>query len=1013
MLRSALREARADKKAALSAVGALLAISDAFLASRSPPSRSSQADSLIQEVELPKASSVSSECAIAPEFNALCDILCRECIPLLADCACLTPGKPTLLSASAVECSLQLTMAHVCSSNHESDAIVMTAPSLMRILGVVRQWFESVAEREPYIKALRNLASLISSMLRETEALESNAALLRNISEINGVPLPSDVAAVEEAVKLGWIRVKLHLCGSVMQIIGRHWPSASAPSMQSSHCTISWKRGNRPMAALASMLLDEEEDPDSVLSALRCLCLQIGELSRTELASVLHGSHREPPVQLLPALQRCLKMGAQDEGHQGLACCALRRLMTDMGESEAFSAARSEGACNIVELLRADNEASEAAIAVLTPAASLQPTIFLPPILLILTGAADVTVRNALRVMVGASGQMSTPTRAYEMRLSLKLMCEHVIRFLGHGDVSIRQLAGHVLVNASQSDAVWLVTQICSRMSSPCPDWERLAAEEVLGSVVCGNVEEGRPPRLEALSATIDCVNSDESVTSGIDMASPWVRRLMNHMPLWARRLQRASSLPEALEEAARKAMASPGDTLPLRALVSLAGVAVAGEGLKVAELVRQEMTTQHRLTDSLLSDASHDSDVARSAQNLLFARLCPLLVLKSMPAVSLRCEGSDVLLRLVAERVFAAAEFEGVSKVAAEVLGRLPAEEVVPLLLDCIENFYRNQNASADWMSALGESIAPAASLATRSTVALCHAVSVQGARLGPYLDRICGLLLLAFGRQDSALPLQMTQRACIELLGSGIQASVALGLVAPPKSTNDAPPPKIVDVDALEDKVNQQVWRPSPLVDESGNPTLACMLRLALDVGLYNRLSSVLLHALPGLEDSGDVLTTAGRMCMLNGVIVAANALSPDALHSLAKEGGLLGLLVSTVGTKDNLPGSIRAACLQSLFVIIFRAPSLVAQDSVGTLWDAVTEGLHAQEEDVQLAALKAVLGLLAAVGGGDTGADAQLSSKIFSLRKQLVILSTVEGSSSAVTELATKALLTIQKC
>ncbi len=228
-------------------------------------------------------------------------------------------------------------------------------------------------------------------------------------------------------------------------------------------------------------------------------------------------------------------------------------------------------------------------------------------------------------------------------------------------------------------DPLWAAQKLCASMRRSESPYE---LQYVLSALVCGLDDDAESKAMwfcydchtsvNVLCAVVDCLqiggNTDncmelnaESDPNGYEYeAIPtstssehgnsgpnWVRRIINCIPEWSKKLSERGSLGLVLCSLAKKVFARPDECISIRIFSNLAkGVTKCPmEGVATAQAAEAEMAQQSELNKHLLDCGS--SDMLR---NLLFARLSPLLVLKALPRgvfVAIETVGSSTLFEL------------------------------------------------------------------------------------------------------------------------------------------------------------------------------------------------------------------------------------------------------------------------------------------------------------------------------------------------------------------------------
>jgi hypothetical protein len=477
------------------------------------------------------------------------------------------------------------------------------------------------------------------------------------------------------------------------------------------------------------------------------------------------------------------------------------------------------------------------------------------------------------------------------------------------------------------------------------------------------------------------------------DAAATWPAVFTaQQLPRCAAALQATGALPDCLAAAARKAIAAPAESTPLAVFAALAGAArSAQDAAAVLSLVLREMRSQSELTEAMLAEG--DSSSATAAANgtagttaadssaaavttLLFARMSPLLLLRVLPVPALALALSataatasdadnddDIAAELVTQldrRLLRVYEYETVSKLAAEALGRLPPHFTVPAALARISAYTdssgSSSNSSAELQALPSGLLVPASARASRSAVVLCAAAAVQPQRLHScYAQEIAAVMVTAMsatatGSTDTAAAaaaataLEKVQRGCIDCCAR-----------------------------LLDSKLNSSTTAATTAATAAG-----VIGELCVTVGIRG-------ESLPLCTALQQPLLQL-RICLVNVLVSAAKACNPAKLQCLAELHGLLEACV-TAGTasishtdagkadysEEQQQQQLQAACLQAAFVLLLRGHSLyhyteradaLLLDLAAVVAAAAAGSSSRRSEVVRLGALKLLSAAVAAL-------------------------------------------------
>ncbi|CAM9374209.1 unnamed protein product [Chrysoparadoxa australica] len=883
--------------------------------------------------------------------------------------------QPTALTASAAEACILLMKASCLVALQDpvrSSSIWHLLPSLIDVLRLVQKWFAALEHRWLYIAAVKDLCDLCSDTMSKDTSARERVARRKQQAERDGLEVGSDITLAEDSLDNQRVPLLAQLSASLGSVIGlRHtWPTAKLQGTKTKKIkALHVQVHGLMMGRMGSSGLSEAGE---ILARVitRNVCLLLGEVTDKTLRNSLAAD----PT-LLPLLQEMFMatVHSTEQVVQSLGVAALKRTVACTGALNSEAAAKQ--VATLLPLLDQGDTAAAAVIQFITITLVQFPAITLPDVYVRMRAESEQTRINMVKLLKQALPHLEDREVRCEMQ-------QQLAQSLSDSSLTVRNIAAEAFTLLDPVLATGKLCEMVGKGSQP--------AEAALGQVIMSYPT-------QAMSSLLDCLKSDRGGQNCRD-------RVLLLLPRWSKALLGTDGkLPLIMESAARKVLAAPEDTLPVTVFSSLAtGAHPHHCGNKVLGLIYKQMLKQTPLSEKLLQDDGPEScEVVRT---LLFARLSPLLLLKSLPkealspitpsGSSLRSvpgddtdseeEGQEAsppltfeekLWDLLQERIYRVYEYEQVSKLAAEVAAKLPVEVILPALLRRIKAVLPRDRQERDegelvdqdrnlMTSDEGHNEASIEACATRSVFAVVHTLTQHGQAVEPWLGKLLEVLfkvLLLDVGNDNNHPLIKVQGACLDCVSAMVDVSAQLGQLpaAPDKR------PLIAEVTPASPELHQvPSTEPAPLpigaIEAAGAVRLKGVLQVAVESGVLGKLSGdpSIYSMLP--PSPGELPPISVRICLVNALVRVARVVPTELIPALAAAHNLGYSCLHSAGQDQELPQT-RVGCLQVLFALIVRGRSLHCMRS-SHLVDTTLKCVRSDEhEQVRLAAVKLMMAVV----------------------------------------------------
>jgi hypothetical protein len=1015
-----------DQRAKFAAVSALLGVCDdlALLVLEPSPQALQHVSKqpLMKVVEVQKADEVLPADSVSASTSATarqqtCAQLVQVFVPALTSIATAGAARPTALTASAAECMLLLTQA-LCQQPYDSSTAAATSVALQNsilVLQVISNWYSET--RTLYTAALQNLIDTITSNI----AADNLQAAARYVSS------------------------------SVQYIIGTAWPTAQLQKVTRTMSPAELLRQTVTKLIAEAMSSDDSNisAEEHALAVVIALSLALGEHDHTTMLAAMTTADASLLMQLHSAVVTCMRSSA---AAVSLAVALLALVYVQCGVLTAVLSDEQAAQLLIQLLPLLSQHSTTAAVTALvilqhTAAVVLQrPELLLPLVLEQLQyrkGDSSATVAaidrsDVLRLLAAVISELKRDAycaAASSHSVLMQSITERVIDTLS-GDTAAASADDDSALTAVllQLEPTLAVTHLCSKLAAassttPAAATATAAAERALRTVLTHHADAAA-----AVSTFADCCRY-------ADVAATWPATFTaQQLPQCAAALQATGALPGCLTAVARKVIAAPAESTPLAVFAALAATArSAQDAAAVLSVVVREMRSQSELTEAMLAEDGSSSVTASTATGsssaavatLLFARMSPLLLVRVLPVPALALalalsattagdaeessdtaastdatgatDDDDIAAELVAQldrRLLRVYEYETVSKLAAEVLGRLPPHLTVPAGLarisaytdtdssstssTCSSSSSKSGSGSIELQALPSGLLVPASARASRSAVVLCAAAAVQPQSLhSSYVQQIAAVMVTVMAATTAAATdttaaataLEKVQRGCIDCCARLLDSELAV----------------------------------STATSTASAATAGMIGELCVTVGIRGESRS-LFSALqqPSLQL---------RICLVNVLISAAKVYDAAKLRCLVELHGLLEACVTagTASTSHTAEGELKAhyseqqqqqlqaACLQAAFVLVLRGHSLYhyAERADALLLDlaavvAAADASSRRSEVVRLGALKLLSAAVAALTVNTTAATTAAAAAV------VVFDSTLQGVAAALIQL-----------
>lgn len=493
---------------------------------------------------------------------------------------------------------------------------------------------------------------------------------------------------------------------------------------------------------------DAEADDDPSVSeaqteirmlALRCLSLDLGRLSPRRLTLVL----RQLGASAMEAASRLLS--ASQEAAQSMSALLLRMILAATLSEGGDSSSTAETLPALFALLQNHDGVSKAVAGLIAEVVVAHPDQGVPPLFAFLDEKSEVESaegsaldaklarrKNALAVIAevfeqadqlagsaepgrsdSSAGEFSASKAASmaSSRVLDKRLCEELLARLHDEDIGLRVKAARLF---GRVQPAFVAPRLCRMMGSR-DDRVRSAAGSAIVTLMSDAID-----TVDAALVLLDCIRHGPSGESempqspaeiGVAREAPvelpqessrWQDRVLNLIPRWASNLSDDAWMRLA-PAVVDKVFSAPQDRVLVKFLSSV--VSSAGPHRPYHEMIARvahRMETQAVLTATLLEEGAVDDLSAAAVRDLLFERLSPLLVLRTLPLAAFQystdnSEDLAQVYQLLLQRMVQVHEYDEVRRVAAEIFARGELETTISFVVMALDGFLGKLKPSSE----------------------------------------------------------------------------------------------------------------------------------------------------------------------------------------------------------------------------------------------------------------------------------------------------------------------------
>ncbi|CAN6454147.1 unnamed protein product [Victoria cruziana] len=461
---------------------------------------------------------------------------------------------------------------------------------------------------------------------------------------------------------------------------------------------------------------EEQSDEGSSMEIrkffLNCISLILGRLDSAAIELVV--SENGPQILMVLFAQiRCIDGDVIEGSLDILRTIIFRRCSTTYGSKPPNFGHMEAALPLLLNLLDGRDVVARAVISFIAEYCFLYPNQCLQEIFGRLDSKIHIQRRNAIDVLSQLMAICSDSGN--ELPASLRHdITKHLLERLGDEDLINRVSAAKLF---SQLDPTFVLPALLNCIYSHDKRVQSAASNAVVAILKC------RKDKLDTIFVLLDClrnfsrssnaakvsVQAAETIASDVLPLGSGSRKdtdlVLRLTPEWSASVPDWSSLIEPLLD---KMFSDPSNAILLRFL-SYINKEMADLGNVVLHRILLHMCCQRDVNKLLLSKwkgGCYMENDSVELKDLLFDRLCPLLLIRLLPlqvlddlnsfivygkmASSGKCDGKDdedCITTLLVDRAFHLLEFEDVRKIAAELCGRLHPQVILPIIEAQMQN--------------------------------------------------------------------------------------------------------------------------------------------------------------------------------------------------------------------------------------------------------------------------------------------------------------------------------------